>query len=64
MPFTFLITLLVFPFAVKLIRRGKRRALEKNQLDFIKLDAMTANLNLLFGLLCTAALILHAVIGG
>lgn len=64
MPFTFLITLLVFPFAVKLIRQGKRRALEKNRLDFFKLDAMTANLNLLFGLLCTAALILHAVIGG
>jgi 1,4-dihydroxy-2-naphthoate octaprenyltransferase len=62
MPFTFLIIFFAFPGAFKLIRRGKSRLKDRDSLDFIALDAGTSKLTLYFGLLCTAALILHAVI--
>lgn len=62
MPFTFLITLLSFPLAVKLMRQGKMRAVAENRFNFLKLDAGTAKLNLVFSLLCTAAILLQGII--
>jgi len=62
MPLTFLITFLAIPLALKLIRKGINRHNPKHPLDFLALDGATAQLNLLFGLLCTAALGLDALI--
>jgi 1,4-dihydroxy-2-naphthoate octaprenyltransferase len=62
MPFTFLITMAALPLAVKLWKKGLNRKNPAQPLDFIALDGATAQLNLLFGSLCTIALILHAVI--
>jgi len=59
MPLTFLITFTAFPFAVKLIRSGKRRNEGACRPQFIILDAGTSFLNLIFGLLSTAALVIH-----
>ncbi len=57
MPFTFLITLVALPLAVKLMRLGIKRST-----NFITLDAGTSKLNLLFGLLCTGALVINVLI--
>lgn len=62
MPFTFLITMGALPFAYKLWRKALNRQHPAKPLDFIALDGATAQLNLLFGSLCTLALILYAVI--
>jgi 1,4-dihydroxy-2-naphthoate octaprenyltransferase len=62
MPFSFLITLFVMPGAVKLIKKGRHRSNPENPQDFIALDGDTAKLNLLFGILCTLALGLNALI--
>jgi 1,4-dihydroxy-2-naphthoate octaprenyltransferase len=62
MPFTFLVIFFAFPGAVKLIRRGKTRLKARDGLDFITLDAGTSKLTLFFGILCTAALLLHAAL--
>jgi len=62
MPFTFLITMAALPLAIKLWRKALNRKNPSQPLDFIALDGATAQLNLLFGSLCTVALILHAVI--
>jgi 1,4-dihydroxy-2-naphthoate octaprenyltransferase len=62
MPFTFLITMLALPLAIRLWRKALNRRTPAKPLDFIALDGATAQLNLLFGSLCTLALILHAVI--
>ncbi|OQY03599.1 MAG: 1,4-dihydroxy-2-naphthoate octaprenyltransferase [Desulfobacteraceae bacterium 4572_123] len=62
MPLSFLITLLVIPIAFKLIKKGKHRFSPENPQDFIALDGDTAKLNLLFGILCTLALGLNALI--
>lgn len=64
MPFTFLITLGALPLALKLWRKALNRKSPSKPLDFIALDGATAQLNLLFGSLCTLALILYAVIHG
>jgi len=56
MPLAFFLTFLALPLAVKLMRKGLQRAKAENPLDFLALDGATAQLNLLFGLLCTAAL--------
>jgi len=64
MPFTFLITLGALPLAFKLWRKALNRQTPAKPLDFIALDGATAQLNLLFGSLCTLALILYAVIHG
>lgn len=58
MPFTFLITMLALPLAINLWNKAIRRKASKNPMDFIALDGSTAKLNLLFGSLCTLALIL------
>lgn len=62
MPFTFLVIFTAFPIAVKLIRVGKRRNEDTCRREFITLDAGTSFLNLIFGLLSTAALVLHLVL--
>jgi 1,4-dihydroxy-2-naphthoate octaprenyltransferase len=62
MPATFLITLLAVPLAVRLARTGARRNEPQNAQAFAALDGATVQLNLLFGLLCVAALGLHALI--
>ncbi len=62
MPFTFLITIGALPLAIKLWKKALNRQNPAQPLDFIALDGATAQLNLLFGSLCTVALILHAVI--
>jgi 1,4-dihydroxy-2-naphthoate octaprenyltransferase len=63
MPLTFLVTLLAVPLAVKLKRRGELRRDPARVRDFLALDGATAQLNLLFGLLCIAALGLGSLIG-
>jgi 1,4-dihydroxy-2-naphthoate octaprenyltransferase len=61
MPLTFLITFIAVPKAFKLISKGKRRKNPAMPLDFIALDGETAQLNLIFGILCTLALGLYAI---
>jgi len=63
MPFTFLITFLMLPKAFVLIGKGKRRRSPRNPHDFVALDGETAQFNLFFGILCTAALGLDALLG-
>jgi hypothetical protein len=62
MPAAFAITGLAIPMAVARWRKALNRATPKQPLDFIALDGATAQLNLVFGLLCTGALILHALL--
>lgn len=62
MPLSFLITWLAIPMAIARWRKALNRATPKQPLDFVALDAATAQLNLVFGLLCTASLILHALL--
>ena len=62
MPPAFLITLLAIPMAVTRWRRALNRAAPKHPLDFIALDGATAQLNLVFGLLCTVALGVHVLV--
>ncbi|MCK5839928.1 MAG: 1,4-dihydroxy-2-naphthoate octaprenyltransferase [Bacteroidales bacterium] len=58
--FTFLITILSFPLALKLWAKALSRKAPKSPMDFVALDGATAQLNLVFGLLCTVALFLDA----
>jgi 1,4-dihydroxy-2-naphthoate octaprenyltransferase len=58
MPSTFLLVFLTLPLAFKIRKRGQIR----HKKDFLALDAATAKLNLLFGLLCIAALGLNTLI--
>ena len=44
-------------------RKALNRATPKQPLDFIALDGATAQLNLVFGLLCTASLLVHFILG-
>jgi 1,4-dihydroxy-2-naphthoate octaprenyltransferase len=62
MPVTFLITLLAVPLALRLARTGSRRHDPQHGQAFAAMDGATAQLNLVFGLLCVAALGLHALI--
>jgi len=62
MPFTFAIVILSLPMAVKLWQKALNRKQPKNPFDFIALDGATAQYNLAFGILCTVALVLEAVI--
>ena len=62
MPATFLITLLAVPMAVRLVRTGSQRHDPQKSMAFAAMDGATAQLNLVFGLLCVAALGLHALI--
>ncbi len=62
MPLTFLITVFALFNALKLWGRAKRRHEPREPMDFIILDGATAQHNLVFGLLCTAAVWIHFVI--
>jgi 1,4-dihydroxy-2-naphthoate octaprenyltransferase len=55
MPWTFFIVLLGLPSALKLWGRAVRRHAPRLPMDFVILDGATAQHNLVFGLLCTAA---------
>lgn len=59
MPLTFLITAFSLPLALKLWHRAVSRDAAPDSLEFIALDGATAQINLVFGLLCTGALLLH-----
>jgi len=61
MPWTFLVVFLALPSALKLWGRAVRRAVPRQPMDFIILDGATANHNLVFGLLSTAAVWLEAL---
>jgi len=61
MPVTFLVTLLALPLAIRLARTGARRHDPQQSQAFAAMDGATAQLNLLFGLLCLVALGLHAL---
>jgi 1,4-dihydroxy-2-naphthoate octaprenyltransferase len=62
MPLTFLVVLLALPSALRLWGRAVRRAAPRSPLDFIVLDGATAQHNLVFGLLSTAAVILEVIV--
>jgi 1,4-dihydroxy-2-naphthoate octaprenyltransferase len=62
MPFTFLLTFFTLPMALKLVLKGKQRHRAKKPHDFMALDGVTAQLNLMFGILCTLALGLDAIL--
>jgi 1,4-dihydroxy-2-naphthoate octaprenyltransferase len=61
MPMTFLVVLLALPRALALWDRALNRNAPRRPLDFVILDGATANYNLLFGLLCTAAVWLSLI---
>lgn len=61
MPLTFLITLLALPRAVQLMRCALARHTSSDPAKFRSLDGATGQLNLAFGLLSTAALVLAAI---
>ncbi|MCX6560862.1 MAG: prenyltransferase [Candidatus Aminicenantes bacterium] len=56
LPWTFGIVLLALPKALGLWGRARRRRAPRLPMDFVILDGATAQYNLIFGLLCTAAL--------
>ena len=62
MPAAFAITGLAIPMAVARWRKALDRAAPKQPLDFVALDGATAQLNLVFGLLCTIALGVHVIV--
>ena len=62
MPLTFLVTFLALPLAVRLMKKGRARHTSKDPLEFLALDGATAQLNMVFGLLCTAALGLDSLV--
>lgn len=62
MPFTFGIVIISLPMALKLWQKALNRRKPKNPIDFMALDGATAQFNLVFGLLCTVALVLEAVL--
>jgi len=62
MPWTFVVVLLGLPSALKLWGRGVRRHTPRQPMDFIILDGATAQHNLVFGLLCTAAVWLQFIL--
>ncbi len=62
MPLTFFLTGLAFPSAHKLWCKARAKEAPRQPLDFVALDGATAQHNMLFGLLCTAALVVHYLI--
>lgn len=64
MPATFVVVLAALPLALRLLGRAGQRKAPKSPLDFAALDGATAQLNLVFGLLCVGALGLDAVVRG
>lgn len=62
MPVTFLLVFLALPKAMALWGRARRRLAPRRPLDFIILDGATAQYNLVFGILSTAALWLDFIL--
>jgi len=62
MPLTFVLVALALPSALRLWGRAARRARPRRPLDFVILDGATANHNLVFGLLSTAAVLLEGFV--
>jgi 1,4-dihydroxy-2-naphthoate octaprenyltransferase len=62
MPWTFAVILLAVPRTLHLWARAIRRRAPRHPLDFIILDGATAQYNLIFGLLCTAAVWLEFIL--
>lgn len=62
LPLSFLLTLLAMPLAIKLWGLAIRRKSAEDPMDFIALDGKTAQLNLLFGLLCSLSLLADLLI--
>lgn len=62
MPLTFLLVVLALPRALALWGRARRRRNPRRPMDFIILDGATAQYNLTFGLLCTAAIWLRFIL--
>ncbi len=62
MPATFVLTLLALPLSLRLWKRALQRAQPVHPMDFAGLDAATGQLSLLFGLLCTAAVLLRPLL--
>ncbi len=60
LPVTFIVVFAALPRALVLWKRARLRHAPEKPMDFIILDGATASYNLFFGLLCTAALWLHA----
>jgi 1,4-dihydroxy-2-naphthoate octaprenyltransferase len=63
LPWPTLLVWLSFPLALGRWRKACRRASPVQPMDFITLDGATAQLNLAFGLLCTAGFLLTPWIG-
>jgi 1,4-dihydroxy-2-naphthoate polyprenyltransferase len=63
MPWTVLLVFAALPMALGRIKRAQLRRSPARPLDFITLDGATAQLNLLFGLLATAGLLLGNWLG-
>ncbi len=62
MPWTFLLVFLALPRAISLFGRGLRRHAPHHPWDFVVLDGATAQYNLLYGLLSTAAVWLSLLV--
>jgi 1,4-dihydroxy-2-naphthoate octaprenyltransferase len=63
LPWAFLLVFIALPRAIALFGRGRRRHTPRHPLDFAVLDGATAQYNLLFGLLSTAAVWLSLLVG-
>lgn len=64
MPLTFLITFCALPQALKLWKKAFLRQNPESPDDFITLDGATGRFELVFGIFCFLALMLHLVVGG
>lgn len=62
MPRLCLLSLAAIPWALRLLSRARQRHSSADPMTFIALDGATARLNLIFGLLVNAGLIIHLLI--
>lgn len=61
MPFSFFLVFLGLPLAMQLFKKAINRRNPVQPFDFIALDGATAQFNLIFGLLCTLALVINSI---
>jgi len=62
MPYSFFLVFLGLPLAVQLYKKAMNRRKPVQPFDFIALDGATAQFNLIFGLLCTLALVVYGIL--